>query len=158
MCKVGSENRYELLAVCNLASTALPSFVRSKGDGDMKEGSYDFKRLCEATKVATRNLNKVVDGNYYPVVEARNSNMRHRPVGLGVQGLADAFLMLRLPFESEAAQRLNEDIFETIYYAACEASCELADEAFQVRPRARDSCNSTFGSALRRAAAGTGVH
>jgi ribonucleotide reductase alpha subunit len=78
--------------------------------------------------VATRNLNKVIDRNYYPVEEARRSNMRHRPVGLGVQGLADAFLMMRLPFESDGAKELNEDIFETIYFAACEASCDLAEK------------------------------
>merc|ERR1712157_613834 len=83
--------------------------------------------LYEVVKVATRNLNKVIDRNYYPVEEARRSNMRHRPIGLGVQGLADAFMLLRLPFESEDAKRLNEDIFETIYFAACEASCELAE-------------------------------
>merc|ERR1712232_389025 len=77
--------------------------------------------------VATRNLNKVIDRNYYPVEQARFSNMRHRPIGLGVQGLADAFLMMKLPFESDTARRLNEDIFETIYFAACEASCELAE-------------------------------
>merc|ERR1712099_167059 len=95
----------------------------------------DFKGLYEVVKVATRNLNKVIDRNYYPIVEARNSNMKHRPIGLGVQGLADAFLLLRLPFESEAAKILNEDIFETIYFAACEASCELA---------ARDGPYDTF--------------
>merc|ERR1712151_1051444 len=89
---------------------------------------YDFQGLDNVTRVATRNLNKVIDRNYYPVEEARRSNMRHRPIGLGVQGLADAFMMMRLPFESEAAQRLNEDIFETIYFAACEASCELAEK------------------------------
>merc|ERR1711920_577693 len=87
---------------------------------------YDFKALYEVTKVATRNLNKVIDRNYYPVEEARRSNMKHRPVGLGVQGLADAYMMMRLPFESEKARKLNVDIFETIYYAACEASCEQA--------------------------------
>mmetsp|Transcript_90300 Transcript_90300/g.292238 ORF Transcript_90300/g.292238 Transcript_90300/m.292238 type:complete len:809 (+) Transcript_90300:83-2509(+) len=109
------------VAVCNLASIALSAFVQSEGAG------YDFDELYKVTKVATRNLNKVIDRNYYPVEEARRSNMRHRPIGLGVQGLADAFLMMRLPFESEAAKRLNEDIFETIYFAACEASCELAE-------------------------------
>merc|ERR550532_3144991 len=108
------------VAVCNLASIALSAFARRES------GDYDFQGLCDVVKVATRNLNKVIDRNYYPVAEARRSNMRHRPIGLGVQGLADAFMMLRLPFESEAAQRLNEDIFETIYFAACEASCELA--------------------------------
>merc|ERR1712216_1018556 len=108
------------VAVCNLASIALPAFVHRE------EGKYDFQRLYEVTKVATKNLNKVIDLNYYPVEEARRSNMKHRPIGLGVQGLADAFLMLRLPFESDEAKKLNEDIFETIYFAACEASCELA--------------------------------
>merc|ERR1712061_923072 len=119
------------VAVCNLASIALPAFVRSGRD------SYDFHELYQVTKVATRNLNKVIDRNYYPIVEARNSNMRHRPIGLGVQGLADVFLMMRLPFESEAAKQLNEDIFETIYFAACEASCELAavDGAYETFPR-----------------------
>jgi len=108
------------VAVCNLASVALPSFASREGK------DYDFQRLYEVTKVATRNLNKVIDRNHYPVPEAKRSNLRHRPIGLGVQGLADAFMMMRLPFESEAAKRLNEDIFETIYFAACEASCELA--------------------------------
>merc|ERR1712028_136900 len=84
--------------------------------------------LYKVTKVATRNLNKVIDRNYYPIEEARRSNMRHRPVGLGVQGLADAFLMMKLAFESEPAKKLNEDIFETIYFAACESSCELAEK------------------------------
>merc|ERR1711862_444271 len=78
-------------------------------------------------KVATKNLNKVINRNFYPIVEAERSNMRHRPIGLGVQGLADAFLMMRYPFESANAKKLNEDIFETIYFAACEASCELAE-------------------------------
>merc|ERR1711920_623837 len=110
----------EEVAVCNLASIALPAFVQEDGQG------YDFKGLYEVVKVATRNLNKVIDRNYYPVEEARRSNMAHRPVGLGVQGLADAFLMMRLPFESEGARKLNRDIFETIYFAACEASCDLA--------------------------------
>merc|ERR1712051_471164 len=110
----------EEVAVCNLASIALPAFVKEGG----KE--YDFEGLYDVTKVATRNLNKVIDRNYYPVEEARLSNMKHRPVGLGVQGLADAFLMLRLPFESDGARKLNKDIFETIYFAALEASCDLA--------------------------------
>jgi len=108
------------VAVCNLASIALPAFVKADGQG------YDFKGLYEVVKVATRNLNKVIDRNWYPVAEARHSNMKHRPVGLGVQGLADAFMMLRLPFESEGARKLNVEIFETIYSAACEASCDLA--------------------------------
>merc|ERR1711884_922417 len=109
---------FDEIAVCNLASLALPAFVSN--------GRFDFKELYAVTKVVTRNLNNVIDRNYYPVQEARRSNMRHRPVGLGVQGLADAFLMLRLPFESDDARKLNKDIFETIYFAALEASCELA--------------------------------
>merc|ERR1719330_298082 len=109
------------VAVCNLASIALSAFSSREGK------DYDFQRLYEVTKVATRNLNKVIERNYYPVEEARRSNMRHRPIGLGVQGLADAFMIMRLPFESEDAKNLNEDIFETIYFAACEASCELAE-------------------------------
>jgi len=116
------------VAVCNLASIALSAFAYA-------EEPYDFQGLFEVTKVATRNLNKVIDRNHYPVEEARRSNMRHRPIGLGVQGLADAFLIMRLPFESDAARRLNEDIFETIYFAACEASCELAE---------RDGAYTTF--------------
>merc|ERR1711972_127804 len=102
---------------------ALSSFATRKDE------SFDFKELYNVTKVATRNLNKVIERNYYPVEEARRSNMRHRPIGLGVQGLADAFMIMRLPFESEEAKRLNEDIFETIYFAACEASCELSERS-----------------------------
>ncbi|MGC1244518.1 MAG: ribonucleoside-diphosphate reductase subunit alpha [Chryseosolibacter sp.] len=109
------------VAVCNLASLALPKFVT-------EDGKFDHQKLYEITKVATRNLNKVIDINYYPVEEARKSNMRHRPIGLGVQGLADVFIMLRMPFESEEARGLNKDIFETIYFAAMEASMEGAKE------------------------------
>ncbi|WVQ74940.1 ribonucleoside-diphosphate reductase, alpha subunit [Cryptococcus sp. DSM 104548] len=108
------------VAVCNLASLALPAFV------DLEQRVYDFKKLHEITKVVTKNLDQVITRNYYPVPEARNSNMRHRPVGLGVQGLADAFMALRLPFDSPEARLLNIQIFETIYHAALEASCEMA--------------------------------
>ena len=111
------------IAVCNLASVSLAMFVKDKPDGTRY---YDFEHLKEVVKVMTRNLNKVIDLNYYPVEEARNSNMRHRPIGLGVQGFADALLRLRFPFESPEAIRLNKDIFETIYYGACESSMELA--------------------------------
>ncbi|MCF1752717.1 ribonucleoside-diphosphate reductase subunit alpha [Mariniradius sediminis] len=111
------------VAVCNLASIALPKFVTEGPDGKL---FFDHNKLYEITKVATRNLNKVIDINYYPVEEARRSNFRHRPIGLGVQGLADAFIMLRMPFDSAEAKGLNEDIFETIYYAAVETSMELA--------------------------------
>jgi ribonucleoside-diphosphate reductase alpha chain len=111
------------VAVCNLASLALPKYVRTNEQGVTE---FDHAKLYEVTKAATVNLNKIIDVNYYPVPEARNSNLRHRPIGLGVQGLADVFIMLRMPFESEQAQQLNKDIFETIYYAAMEASMELA--------------------------------
>jgi ribonucleoside-diphosphate reductase subunit M1 len=110
------------VAVCNLASLALPSFV------DVARGEYDFKKLHEITQVVIRNLNKVIDVNHYPVPEARKSNMRHRPVGIGVQGLADAFLALRMPFESPEARQLNLQIFETIYHAALTSSCKMAQE------------------------------
>lgn len=107
------------IAVCNLASLALPKYVT-------EEGTFDHDKLFEVTYQATVNLNRIIDGNYYPVEEARNSNMRHRPIGLGVQGLADTFIMLRMPFESEEARKLNSEIFETIYYAAMTASKDLA--------------------------------
>ena len=109
------------VAVCNLASIALNKFVKD----DM---TYDHKRLYEITKVITRNLNKVIDVNYYPVEEARNSNMRHRPIGIGVQGLADTFILMRHAFDSPEAKKLNEEIFETIYFGAMEASMEIAKE------------------------------
>ncbi|MFT6717914.1 MAG: ribonucleoside-diphosphate reductase alpha chain [Sphingobacteriales bacterium] len=108
------------VAVCNLASVALPKFVEDK--------SFDFDKLFEVTYQVTRNLNRIIDYNFYPVVEARNSNMRHRPIGIGVQGLADAFIKMRFPFDSPEAQQLNKDIFETIYYAAATASKDLAKE------------------------------
>jgi ribonucleoside-diphosphate reductase alpha chain len=111
------------VAVCNLASLALPKFLTRGKDGILR---FDHQKLYEVTKTATRNLNKIIDLNYYPVEEARRSNMRHRPIGLGVQGLADTFILLRMPFESDEARRLNEDIFETIYFGAMTASMELA--------------------------------
>ncbi|MBM3452566.1 MAG: ribonucleoside-diphosphate reductase subunit alpha [Bacteroidetes bacterium] len=107
------------IAVCNLASIALPKYVT-------EESTFDHDKLFEVTYQATVNLNKIIDENYYPVEEARNSNFRHRPIGLGVQGLADAFIMLKYPFESEEARALNREIFETIYYAAMTASKDLA--------------------------------
>lgn len=108
------------VAVCNLASISLPKFIIN--------GKFDHDKLFEVTKVATKNLNKIIDINYYPVPEARNSNMRHRPIGLGVQGLADTFALLRMPFDSEEAKGVNQDIFETIYYASLTASNEIAAE------------------------------
>ena len=116
------------VAVCNLASIALNKFVVEDGKPGRQAGRFDHQKLYEITKVITRNLNKVIDVNYYPIEEARNSNMRHRPIGLGVQGLADTFIMLRMPFDSDEARRLNEDIFETIYFGAMEASMELSQK------------------------------
>tara|TARA_B100000989_G_scaffold59232_3_gene40417 strand:- start:919 stop:3312 length:2394 start_codon:yes stop_codon:yes gene_type:complete len=110
------------VAVCNLASIALPKFVNKE------KGEFDHQKLFDVTYHATGNLNRVIDVNFYPVEEARNSNMRHRPIGLGVQGLADTFAMLKLPFESEQAHQVNREIFETIYYAACTASMEASKE------------------------------
>ena len=108
------------VAVCNLASIALPMFI--------KGNEFDHKELFKITKRVTKNLNKVIDRNYYPVKEAENSNMRHRPVGLGVQGLADTFIRLRMPFTSDEAKKLNQEIFETLYFAAVTASMEMAKE------------------------------
>ncbi|XP_049764078.1 ribonucleoside-diphosphate reductase large subunit [Schistocerca nitens] len=108
------------IAVCNLASIAVNMFVKP-------DKTYDFDKLKEVSKIVTKNLNKIIEVNFYPVPEARTSNMRHRPIGIGVQGLADAFILMRYPFESEEAQKLNIQIFETIYYGALEASCELAE-------------------------------
>ena len=106
------------VAVCNLASVALPKFVI--------DGKFDHQKLFDVTYRITKNLNKIIDGNYYPIPEARRSNMRHRPIGIGVQGLADAFILMRFPFDSEEAKRLNSEIFETIYYAAATASKDIA--------------------------------
>ena len=110
----------EETAVCNLASIALPMYVNKK--------TFDFKKLREVVKVAIRNLNRVIDINYYPTQETKTSNMRHRPVGLGVQGLADVFALMRMPWESEKAAELNQRIFEHMYYAAVETSCEIAEK------------------------------
>jgi ribonucleoside-diphosphate reductase alpha chain len=113
----------EEVAVCNLASLSLPKFVEQGSDGFLH---FNHQKLFEITKVVTKNLNKIIDLNYYPVPEAELSNKRHRPIGIGIQGLADAFLMMRMPFESDEARRLNEDIHETIYHGAMIASMELA--------------------------------
>jgi len=107
------------VAVCNLASLALPKFVN-------ENKSFNHERLFQITYTATRNLNRIIDRNFYPIKEARNSNLRHRPIGLGVQGLADAFVMMRIPFDSDEAKKLNKEIFETIYFAALTCSKDLA--------------------------------
>ena len=110
------------VAVCNLASLSLPAYV------DTARGEYDFTRLHEVAQVVVANLNKIIDINRYPVEEAKRSNFRHRPIALGVQGLADAFLALRLPFDSPEAKQLNKQIFETIYHAGLTASCKLSEK------------------------------
>jgi ribonucleoside-diphosphate reductase alpha chain len=107
------------VAVCNLASLALPKYVT-------EDGKFDHDKLFEVTYQATLNLNRIIDENFYPVVEAKNSNLRHRPIGLGVQGLADAYIMMGLPFESDEARTLNREVFETIYFASMSASKDLA--------------------------------
>ncbi|XP_055376666.1 ribonucleoside-diphosphate reductase large subunit isoform X1 [Condylostylus longicornis] len=109
------------IAVCNLASIALNMFVSP-------DKTFDFNKLKNVSKIITKNLNKIIDVNYYPVPEAKKSNLRHRPIGIGVQGLADAFILMRFPYESKEAKLLNQQIFETIYYGALEASCELSEK------------------------------
>ena len=131
------------IAVCNLASVNLSAFV------DETTKTYDFQKLYEVTKVVTKNLNKVIDVNFYPVKEAENSNMRHRPIGIGVQGLADAFAKMRFPFESPEAMKLNIDIFETMYFAALESSNELAKrdgpyETYEGSPMSKGTVQPDF--------------
>ena len=113
-------------AVCNLASLCLPTFVKDSSDGTGLE--FDFTKLAEVTRTVTRNLNRVIDRNYYPTEAGRKSNMRHRPIGIGVQGLADVFMMLGLAFDEPKARDLNREIFEVIYFGALEESCVLAEE------------------------------
>jgi len=121
ICEYSDENE---TAVCNLASIALPTFV----DMTVDPPTLDYVKLHEVTKTVTENLNRIIDVNYYPTEKTRKSNMRHRPIGIGIQGLADVFMMLDLPFASEEAKIINRHIFETMYHAALERSCELAQE------------------------------
>jgi len=121
-CEIIEFSSPEEVAVCNLASVALPKFL------DDTLTKFDHQALYKVVKVVTRNLNKVIDVNFYPIEEARRSNMRHRPIGIGVQGLADLFIQLGMPFTSPRARQLNKEIFETMYFAACDASMELAQK------------------------------
>lgn len=121
-CEIVEYTAPDEIAVCNLASIALNRFV------DPATRTFNFKQLQHVTSIITKNLNKIIDINYYPVPEAKNSNTRHRPIGIGVQGLADAFILMRYPFGSSEARQLNKEIFENIYYAACKTSCELAEK------------------------------
>ena len=117
-------------AVCNLASIALPSFV--KVDSTTKSAEFDYEKLHQVAKVVTYNLNRIIDVNFYPTEKTRRSNLRHRPIGIGVQGLADVFMMLDLPFSADKSKQINRDIFETIYHAALEQSCEIAEARFKL--------------------------
>ena len=117
-CEIIEYTSPDEIAVCNLASISLPRYVT--------EGVFDFDKLHHVTKVITKNLNRIIDNNYYPCEEALKSNMRHRPIGIGIQGLADALMLLRITFEEDRAYRFNQEIFETIYHAAMEASNDLA--------------------------------
>jgi ribonucleoside-diphosphate reductase alpha subunit len=123
-CEIVEYTSPDEVAVCNLASINLTNFVKESTTG--ADPIYDLENLLSVTKVVARNLNKVIDVNFYPIPEAKKSNMRHRPVGIGVQGLADAFIKMRLPFDSDEARQLNRDIFETMYFGAVTASMEIA--------------------------------
>jgi ribonucleoside-diphosphate reductase alpha subunit len=130
-CEITEYSDDKETAVCNLASIGLPSFISGN--------DFDYTKLHEVTKVVTYNLNKIIDVNYYPTEKTRRSNMRHRPIGIGVQGLADVFVMMNVPFHSEKAKEINKNIFETIYHGALESSCEIAElegayETFQGSP------------------------
>ena len=122
-------------AVCNLASIALPTFISYSSSFGSRSPVFDYMKLYEVTKIVTENLNKIIDINYYPTTKTKTSNLRHRPIGIGIQGLADVFLLFGLPFTSDQSKQMNRDIFETIYYAALEKSCELAEI---------DGCYETF--------------
>lgn len=117
-CEIIEYTAPDEIAVCNLASISLPRFISG--------GKFDFEKLHQVTQVITKNLNRIIDGNYYPVEEARNSNLRHRPIGIGIQGLADALQILKITFEEDKAYSFNAEIMETIYHAAMSASVELA--------------------------------
>jgi len=118
-CEIMEYTSPDEVAVCNLASICLPKFV-------LPDGTYDFDKLHSVARTVTKNLNRIIDGNYYPIPEARNSNMRHRPIGIGIQGLADTLIKMKIPYEDDRAEKLNAEIFETIYHAAMTESVEIA--------------------------------
>lgn len=138
------------IAVCNLSSICLPTYIEKKPDGT---SFYNFEKLHEISKIVTKNLNKVIDRNYYPLEKARKSNLRHRPVGIGIQGLADTFVLLKLPFESDEAKALNKQIFETIYHGAMESSMEIAKKRHELIMEARakneDPTKATYNDYLQ---------
>lgn len=117
-CEIVEYTSPDEIAVCNLASISLPRYV--------EDGKFNFEKLHEVTYQITKNLNKIIDNNYYPCEEARNSNLRHRPIGIGIQGLADALMLLKICFEDERAYQINQEIFETIYHASMSSSIDLA--------------------------------
>jgi len=118
-CEIVEYTSKDEVAVCNLASICLPKFVT-------EDGKYDYDKLHAVTRAITKNLNRIIDNNYYPIPEARNSNMRHRPIGVGIQGLADTLIKLKVAYEDVEAEKINSEIFETIYHAAMEESVALA--------------------------------
>jgi len=118
-CEIIEYTSKDEIAVCNLASICLPKFV-------LQDGSFDFVKLHDVSRIVTKNLNRIIDNNYYPIKEAKNSNMKHRPIGIGIQGLADALIMMKVPFEDERAEQINAEIFETMYHGAMEESVALA--------------------------------
>ena len=118
-CEILEYTSPDEVAVCNLASVCLPKFVNA-------DKTYDFKKLHEVCRTITKNLNRIIDNNYYPIPEARNSNMKHRPIGIGIQGLADTLIKMEIAYEDDAAEKLNAEIFETMYHASMEESVELA--------------------------------
>lgn len=136
-CEIVEYTSPDEIAVCNLASLCLPSFVKTNQEGGK---AYDFDELGKAVGILTKNLNKIIDKNFYPLEKARRSNLRHRPIALGVQGLSDTYMMMRFPYESEEAQQLNRDIFETIYYHAVEMSMRIA----QKRAEAKSQENTDY--------------
>ncbi len=127
-CEINLVSDAEHTSVCNLSSIALPSFVRYRTENGEKRPYFDFKTLIDVTRIVTRNLNRVIDINFYPTPECERSNLRDRPIGIGVQGLADTYIKMRLPFDSQDAAQLNRQIFETMYFAALTESCALAKE------------------------------
>lgn len=120
-CEIIEYTAPDEIAVCNLASICLPKFVK-------EDRTFDHEKLHEIARTVTKNLNRIIDNNFYPIEEARNSNMRHRPIGIGIQGLADCLIKMRVAFEDDEADKINAEIFETIYHAAMTESCELAKQ------------------------------
>ena len=132
-CEITEYSNSEETAVCNLASIALPAFIHMVDDKMV----FDFEKLHQVTKVVTNNLNNIIDVNFYPTDKTRRSNMRHRPIGIGVQGLADVFFKMDMAFHSDEAKQLNKDIFETMYHAALEQSNEIAIARYNIVKKKR---------------------